>query len=364
MKIKTFISNFVKHDKLKITPTMKYFLSFVLLIISSLPGRGEQRITPDNKNIIIEGAMYLKYERDKVILNRHSDHLWDNENVYIPQKNARTQTGVRIIFKTDSKIVKLLFRERKDAQLRKVTNFYGIYKNGEFFGVINGDSLTLTSASDVTEWEITLPIFYGVDFDGVFIDDDAKLFEVKRNKRPVYVAIGNSITHGAGQKRCGSEGTYPYVLAQEKGYYLYNLAVGGSQITPAIAQELNGIKVDIITIMWGFNDWNATNGDIMEISKRYDLLLTELRKYQSDAKIYCILPSTARNENGNNSKPPLSAVRDAERQVVESLQKKGDKNLLIIDGSKISSIEDLEGNVHFTNEGARHFGETLAKLID
>jgi lysophospholipase L1-like esterase len=341
---------------------MKYILS-VLLLISSITVWGGQRISPDNKNIVIEGAMYLKYEKDKIILNRHSDQLWENENVYIAQKNARTQSGIRIILKTNSKTVKLLFSNREDAQLRNVTNFYGIYRNGEFFGVVSGDDLTLTSSGDITEWEIALPIFYGVDFAGIVIDDDAKLFEVKRSKSPVYVAIGNSITHGAGQKRCGSEGSYPYVLAQKKGYYLYNLAVGGSRISPAIAQEMKGIKADVITIMWGFNDWNATKGDIEEIIRRYSKLLTEVRKYQPDARIYCILPSTAKNENGNDSMPPLSTVRDAERQLVESFQKRGDKKLCIIDGSKISSVDDLEGNVHFTNKGALHFGEALAKLI-
>lgn len=342
---------------------MKYILS-ALLLISSITVWGNQPIAPDNKNIVIEGAMHLVYEKERVILNRHSDQLWENENVYIAQKNARTQSGIRIIFKTNSKTVKLLFSNREDAPLRNPTNFYGIYKNGKFVGAVQGDDLTLTSSEDITEWEVALPIFYGVDFKGIVIDDQAKLFEVKRSERPVYVAIGNSITHGAGQRRCGSEGSYPYVLAQRKGYYLYNLAVGGSQITPAIARETKGIKADVITIMWGFNDWNATGGDIEEITRRYSQLLTALREYQPDAEIYCILPSTARNEKGNDSKLPLGAVRDAERKLVESFQERGDKKLWIIDGSIISSVDDLEGNVHFTNKGAFHFGEALAKFIN
>ncbi|MDR0287622.1 MAG: GDSL-type esterase/lipase family protein [Clostridiales bacterium] len=341
---------------------MKYILS-LLLLMGSITAWGEQRISPSNKDIVIEGALYLKYEGDRAILNRHSDQLWNNEDVRIAQKNARTPSGVRIIFKTNSKTVKLLFSDRKDAVLRKATNFYGIYKNGKFLSDVSGDELTLTSQGDATEWEIVLPVFYGVDFEGIVIDDNAKLYKVKRSKRPVYVAIGNSITHGAGLKNCGSEKSYPYVLAQVKGYNLYNLAVGGSQISPAIAQELKGMKVDIITVMWGFNDWNATKGNIEEIAKRYTQLLTGLRKYQPKATIYCILPSTARDENGAGAKPPLSAVRNAERQLVESLQKAGDKKLFFIDGSKISSVDELEGNVHFNNDGARHFGEALAKQI-
>lgn len=322
-----------------------------------------QPIAHDNQSIVIEGAMHLTYEKDRVVINRHSDQLWSGENIYIDKKTARTQSGVRVIFKTDSKIIRLLFSVRNDGQLRDVTNYYGIYKNGEFFDIKKGDNLTLTSSGQVVEWEIVLPISYSVDFKGLVVDEEAKLLEVKRAERPVYVAIGNSITHGAGQKECGSDGTYPYILAKSKGYDMYNLAVGGSQITPAIAKETEGIKADVITVMWGYNDWNS-NVDIDKITRRYDALLVELRKYQPDAKIYCILPSTAKFENGSVSKPHLNAVRDAERQLVESFQAKGDNKLFLIDGGEISSVNMLDDNVHFSNDGASLFGKALVKLID
>lgn len=325
---------------------------------------GQDKVMPTDKNIIIEGAMQLKSEGGRVIINRHSDKLWDNEGVLIEKPRARTQTGVRILFKTDSKTIKPLFVERKgDGMWFPKQNVYGVYKDGVFIGAMSGVNLELKS-TQMTEWEIVLPIMYSVDFGGLLIDEGAQLYPLLRAKREVYVAIGNSITHGVGQQDCGSEGSYPFILARAKRYYLYNLGVGASQISPAIATELSGIKADIITVMWGFNDWNATRGDVEVIADRYDKLLLELRKTQPTAKIYCILPSKARNEEGNVTKPPLSNVREAERAIIKAAQQKGDNKLFIIEGDKISEISYLYDDVHFNNNGARRFAESLADLIE
>lgn len=351
---------------------MKQFLSSILafcaIVSATLSLSAESRIAPDNRNIVIEGARHIKYTDGKAVINRFSDEMWGREdlNNFVPKK-ASTQTCVRVIFKTDSRIVKPVFTEREDADLRNMTNFYGVYKNGAFVGDFSGKELVLESDGGVTEWEIVLPIYYGVDFGGLVVDDGARLYKVKRPKRPVYFAIGDSITHGAGQDRCGSNGSYAYTVASENGYDIYNLAVGGSQISPAIAGELKGIKADIITVLWGYNDWNGLKGDINEISRRYRALITALRKVQPKARIYCIMPTTSANESGTEGKRapgrPLDDVRDAERGIVQSFIDNGDRNLFIIEGNALSAVEDLKGAVHFNNDGAKKFGKALAKLI-
>lgn len=347
---------------------MKYLLS-LLLLAGSLVVRGETRIAPDNKRIVVEGAMHLTCADGRMTIDRFSEAIWDCPDLNnFSRPKALTQSGVRICFRTDSRTVRPLFSDREGADQRKPTNFYGVYRNGDFVGAMPGDELVLISPeAGVTEWEIVLPIYYGVNFDGLILDDGAKLSEVKRKKRPVYVAIGDSITHGAGQSQCGSEGSYPFVLAAANGYCLYNLGVGGSQISPAVAEELTGIEADIITVMWGFNDWNGgTRGDIDEIARRYERLLAELRRVQPDARIYCILPTTAADESGTRGKrapgKPLGEVRDAERRIVETAIAGGDKKLFLIEGNKLSAVEDLKGNVHFNNAGAKRFGEALAGL--
>lgn len=348
---------------------MKYLLSF-LLLFGSLIARGETKIAPDDKRIVIEGAMHLACADDRMTIDRFSSEMWQRPDLNnFSRSKALTQSGVRICFKTDSRTVKPLFSDREGADLRKPSNFYGVYRNGEFIGALPGDRLVLeSSGKGAVEWEIVLPIYYGVDFEGLLLDDGARLFDVKRKKRPVYVAIGDSITHGAGQSQCGSEGSYPFVLASINGYYLYNLGVGGSQISPAVTQELTGIKADVITVLWGFNDWNGgTRGDIDEIARRYEALLSELRRVQPAARIYCILPTTAADESGTRGKrapgKPLGEVRKAERGIVEKFIAQGDEKLFLIEGDKLSAVGDLKGNVHFDNEGAKRFGKALAELV-
>ena len=328
----------------------------------------ENRIAPDAPEIIVEGARHLSCTDGTMTINRFSDEMWDREdlNNFAPKK-ANTQSGVRIIFKTDSRTVKPVFTERTDADLRVTTNFYGIYKNGTFTGNVRGDGLVLTSDGSITEWEIALPIFYGVDFGGLILDDGAKLYKVERSDRPVYAAIGDSITHGAGQSQCGSNGSYPGVLADTNGYLLYNFAVGGSQISPAIAGELEGLDVDIITVLWGYNDWNGLKGDIEEITRRYTSLVSELRRVQPDARIYFIMPTICTNEDGTSGKRapgcPLDDVRNAERSIVQAAIDAGDRNMFIIEGKELTSTDLLKGGVHFTNDGAARFGKALAGIV-
>lgn len=348
---------------------MKYYLSF-LLLFGSLIARGETKIAPDDKRIVVEGAMHLTCTDGRMTIDRFSSELWERPDLNnFSRPKALTQSGVRICFRTNSRTVKPLFSDREGADLRKPSNFYGVYRNGEFVGAMPGEELVLeSSGKGVVEWEIVLPIYYGVDFEGLILDDGAKLSDVKRKKRPVYVAIGDSITHGAGQSKCGSEGSYPFVLASINGYYLYNLGVGGSQISPAVAQELTGAEADIITVLWGFNDWNGgTRGDIAEIARRYERLLTELRRAQPDARIYCILPTTAADESGTRGKrapgKSLGEVREAERGVVEKAIAQGDGKLFLIEGNKLSAVGDLKGNVHFDNAGAKRFGKALAEIV-
>lgn len=346
---------------------LRYYIS-VMLLLCALTAGAEKRIAPDDRNVRVEGALHLSVKDGHMIIDRFSDELWHREglNNFAPKK-AATQSGVRIVFKTDSRIVKPLFSEREDAEHRQVTNYYGVFRNGTFVGNVPGGELVLESDGRATEWEIVLPIFYGVNFDGLVIDDGSRMFRVKRPAKPVYVAIGDSITHGAGQTKCGSNGSYAFTAAAGNGYSLYNLAVGGSQISPAVAGELKGIDADIITVLWGYNDWNALKGDVAVIGERYAALLAALRSVQPHARIYCIMPTTSANESGMEGRKapgrPLEDVRDAERKAVNDAVAAGDSRLFIIEGSRISAAEDLKGAVHFNNEGAARFGKALAKLL-
>ncbi len=343
---------------------MKLLILFLVLIGCSTFANveGTKFVRPDNKNIVFEGAFFIEKSNDKVILNRFDKAFLSNNETFANPVKANTQSGVSIIFSTNSSLVSLHFEKREDAQHRQ--EVFGIFKNGKFFKKITGLDFTLQSKNKgkFNEWKIVLPTFCGVNFKGVEIDSNAELKEVKRKQKPVYVAIGNSITHGVGQDGA-SYLSYPFLLAQQKNWQLYNLAVGGSKISWPVAQLLKNKKVDVISILWGYNDWNSSFTIDGEIKPYYKKLISELRKVQPDARIYCILPTTSKRTTSKKGNDSLDDIRNAEKEIIRSFQEKGDKNLFVINGKALTTISDLHDDVHFSVDGAAKFAKELGKKI-
>jgi len=325
-------------------------------------------INPNNKAINIDGAFFLDKNNDRVIINRISPEILKNKETFMRPANVYTQSGVRISIYTNSKEVSFIFEKREEASLRYSNA--GIYKDGEFYkniSLIPNNELkplkvTNPDGNKWTEWTIVLPPYFGMNFKGVEIEKNAEIREIKKEKKPVYVAIGNSITHGTGQK-AGYE-TYPYSISQKKGWNLYNVAVGGSKISWPVAKMLSGKHIDVITILWGYNDWNAGFTPKGEIIPRYSKLLKILAKDHPDAKIYCILPTATKATAPKRGNLTLDDIRNAEKQAAESLIKKGFTNIKIINGEEISDKAFLNDKVHFTVEGAKQFAENLVKHLN
>jgi len=333
----------------------------------------DERITPNDERITPQGAFFVSRTPDKLIINRHLPEIIDMPETEAAPRNAFAQSGVSISFVTDSKHVKVLMEPRKETSLRY--GIFGIYKNGKLVDKIivlpkNNDTFDGISfenpAGDFAEWKVLFPTYYGVDIKGIEIDEGSKFEAAKKDDRPVYVAIGNSITQGTGQ--AASFQTYPYILAEKKGWQLYNLAVGGSKISWPFALELKDKKVDVITILWGFNDWNKGYTPKREIIPRYTKLVKMLTEDHPDAKIYCITPTYTNATSPKNGNVTIDEIREAEKQAVLKLQKKGYKNLVIINGPEISGPDNLKpvgskDKVHFTVEGAAKFADKLAGVI-
>ena len=314
--------------------------------------------------MVFDGVKEVLRDADSLyILNRHTDAMWKREGINnIADSRARTQSCIRISFRTDSRVIKPVFVIREGALQRVVNNYYGVYINGKFDKDYPGDNLVINAPEGVNDITIVLPIMYGVNFKGLELDPGASLYDMPAaSPAPVYLAIGDSITHGAGLKGCSSVLSYPYVLAEMNGYYLFNTAIGGSQISPGLAFEYEDIQADYITVMWGYNDWNALKGNLTEIKARYSALLNNLLDTQKKAKIYCILPTVAADESGGTDYDcNLQGIRDAEREVALSMNS---SRVIIIDGKSLTSVAGLNGQVHFNNEGSVAFGKKLAAFV-
>ena len=338
-------------------------LSLFLQITIASAGEDVKFIYPNNDKIYISGAFFLLKSKECVVINRFNTTFLEMKETLMNAKKANTQTGVSVSFSTNSQNMKVIFKERQDAEHRQ--KVFGIFKNGEFFTEINSLELEFENLEGQvkTEWEVVLPSFYGLDFGGIEIDTNADLYKTTRVKRPVYVAIGNSITHGVGQNGAGFL-TYPFLLAKQKDWQLYNLAVGGSKISWSVAQLLKNREVNIITILWGYNDWNGGFTTENDIRPNYIKLLEELRKVQPTAKIYCILPTVSKRKTPKTGKQSLEEVRLCQLDCVTCLQREGDDNLFIIKGADITTEKDLNDDVHLSVSGAANFAQNLGEIIN
>ena len=345
---------------------------FIILLVCLYPlistASGKKFIKPNNRQIKVTGAFFLKKSSKKVVINRFNAKTLDHPETFMNADNANTQSGVIISFVTNSPEIIFYFEKRDDAKIR--FGSLGIFMDGELFAEIKLKKDEPASpivfknpgGKQWAKWEIVLPPYYGMNFTGIEIDENCELKKTPETSRKMYVAIGNSITQGTGQK--ASYQTYPFLLAQKRNWELYNLGVGGSKISWPVARMLKGKKIDIITILWGYNDWNAGLTIENQIGPFYKKLLETLLKTHPETEIYCILPTVTTREKPKKGHLTLDEIRQAQAEIVNNLKAQGHHNLHLIHGEKITDIAGLKDKVHFSVEGAGSFAESLDRLIE
>ncbi len=172
-------------------------------------------------------------------------------------------------------------------------NGFAIYAESVQIAIEEQLSFTIYAPDSGTSvsYEVVLPSLYAVDLTGLSLKEGYQLDEIDPIDKPVYAAIGNSITHGT-RHQSASFLTYPFVLDRSGGWNLYNLAVAGARTGWPMALLFKDKHVDYITIALGFNDWMRDNKPLSDKLYQYEKLLDSLRSFQPEAKIFCITPLT------------------------------------------------------------------------
>ncbi len=334
-------------------------------------------IAPNDSRIKLTGGKFSKLDEQMIDFQRHSDSLLA---LTIPQAlfnpvKAKTTTGIILYFKTASPVIKAHFRKLPGTHRKGVI---AIYKNGELFDsfTINANtdsSFVVTinnSSSGETLYKLTMPTWNNLAFTGLEIIDDYDLINFSLPQKPVYVAFGNSITHGSGQ--FGTHQTYAYQVAEKFGWELNNVAVGGAKTSPALAAMLRDDfeTIDYITILAGYNDYAGEGTDTNTYKRRYNTVLDFIRAAHPETKIFCITPTFARRYYSQTSGLPITDFRTALANLVTQRQNLGDENLYLIRGEEITSYANLHDStqsndpVHFTVEGAALFADSLSRAIE
>ncbi len=360
--------------KLKNKQMKKLILSTIILLmlLTQSACSVQKSIAANDRRINYYGSRFVKYQNGELILHRHSDKVYQattRDNLFNPLK-ARSGSGIKLEFKTASPHIKLRFKIAKGWHKNPV---FSVFQNGNFqknYSFVYGDDKIITldlqseTPGEPVVYTITYPIRTDVHFLGMTLDEKYKLLKPDKKKQPVYVAFGNSITHGTGQQTTPQ--TYAYQLAEKTNWELYNLAVGGSKTSPVMAEMIRDDfdRIDYMTILTGFNDYNGAGVDTLTFANRYRQVLSTIRETHPDTKIYIINLTTTKIKYSKTSGIPIEDFRKVIRNIVKIRQAKGDKNIFLIEGKKLTSEADLNDNVHLSVEGSRKFAEKLYHQIN
>jgi lysophospholipase L1-like esterase len=346
-------------------------------------------VLPNDTRIHIKGANFISLGEEETVIHRHSDEVLSGTtltNRFSPVK-ARTASGITIRFKTESPKVVAKF---KIMEGNSDKSYFGIYQSlGEVVSPEHPDNLVGITPDDVqvfpysagaeisvhidsenpgelVEYKITLPLWVDVNFLGLILDDGYDVVDYALSERPVYVAYGNSITHGRGQN--GTYETYAFTLSEWMKWDLYNIAVGGGKTSPVMANMIKDeyAKIDYMTVLIGYNDFNGAGESPTQYRDNYNTFLNTVRKKHVNTKIYCItLTATTKTVSDNSTYTPED-FRQVVRGIVTERQNAGDSNIYLIEGEDITTTADLNDGdpVHMSIGGALNLADKLYDKIN
>jgi len=360
---------------------IKILLPLTAIYMISTATINAAEIKADDPAIKYEGVLYrdelndggIGYRRFLVPLLKAGLPKFRLKKFETEPVKALTTPCMKMFFKTDANKVTAHFKILKTATDRG-SNF-GIYRNGKFWKDANFRKsktypnnleieLTPEKKRETTLYQISFPSWANPTFYGLTLEKADKLIPLELPKKKIYVAYGDSVSHGTGQKSAAFL-TWPYKLADKINYEVYSLAIGGAKINRNLFPMFKQFKkIDLMTIYIGIND--AGGKTLKEYSDDYKALLDTVRADHPETKIVCISMHTLpENKVGKKDATPLRKYGEIVKKIVLQKQADGDKKLILVDGTELVGLEDAmnPGNVHLSIEGADKWAKNLYKKI-
>lgn len=356
---------------------MKSKLIFASLLASSTYSKASEIIPANDANIHYQGILFVNPQSNgSVSYHRFTDSIYQlspprsKKGETVAWKKAHTTPCVKMLFKTSSPFVKLTFKTPPDHEHRAAN--FGIYQNGKWWKSLDFSNKTRDMELEIqsqtpgesTLYTIAFPSWSDPSFYGIELKAGHQLEAFTPSKKKIYVAYGDSVSHGTGQKSA-SYLTWPYQLAEKLDYEIYSLAVGGTSIRLPVIEMFDQFKkIDLITIYIGIND--SARKSLEQFEQEYDQVLSTIRKNHPDTKIFCItLHAIPAEKSSKLTGIKLIDFRKPVTSVVTKRQQQGDGNLFLIDGESLTTLDDAmnPGNVHLSIDGAKHWAEKLYPQI-
>ena len=329
---------------------------------------------PEKGEVFVQGCKYPERTPEGLHPRRFREDVlkMPMSELGLNPKNATNTAGMALTFATPAKRFEAKFRI---LSINWMGARFGLYENGRFvkeFAFSRRDprevGLEIVSKdSGCSTFEIVLPSYADVIFEGFDGAVPLKPVPAEVRDKKVYVALGDSISHGMGQHGA-SHATWPFLLARELDCEGYNLAVGGARVSVPVARMLEDWdRIDLITILVGYNDLHASKKSPEQFAADYDKLLAALRVNHPESAVYCITPLFTKKPLEKKTGHTIDEFRSAMADVVER-RRKTDPKLFLVRGEDLTSVADLREDspqdpVHLGLKGAAHFAKEMAKEI-
>ncbi|MFH1969064.1 MAG: GDSL-type esterase/lipase family protein [Verrucomicrobiota bacterium] len=207
-------------------------------------------------------------------------------------------------------------------------------------------------------WGLVLPYADPVVFRGLRLAAGGQLLALPPvAERTVYVAYGDSITHGffAGDALSG----YAWQLAETMGWQLVNLGFGSRTAVPADAKLVAAMKPDVVTILLGVNDCLGCV-PLDTFARNYGAILDTLRERRPTALMVVITPLDVPGKWVGTEK--LEDYREALHKLVAARK---NNRLLLVEGPALipSDLSCFADGLHPNDKGFAIMADRLAAEI-
>ncbi len=225
-------------------------------------------------------------------------------------------------------------------------------------------ALPVPAGGRAHDYAIVLPYGDSVDFRGLTLSAGATLERPAPRPALRYVAHGDSVTHGFTASRV--DRTYPYLVAESRGWQSVNLGLGGRTARPAEGATIAALGGELVSILIGVNDWQTGAApDVYGENMRG--LIAGVRAKQPRVPLFVITPLWV-SERWKPAKAqyPLETYRAVLRALAGKLRAAGDSALQLIEGPELCDADERNFDavlVHPNDAGfAQIAGRLAAKL--
>ncbi len=327
-------------------------------------------VKADDSRILWEGVILLEKNNGSVTPWRmpyEDKDLFPDDDFH---DQAGKNSGVRLLLKTDSEIIKVnstvicgghevappgcqidLCIDNEIIQ----TKFLDENDNAVFSSLSAGMKTV----------ELWLAPCYSITVHGIEIGDDASL-ETVEDKRLKWITYGSSITHSV--RAASPAMTWPAIVARNMNFNMTCLGYGGQcKLDSMIARVIRDMDADFISLKLGINVYNRDLSPRTFPAAVIGTIAIIREKHKDTPLVVCSpIYSPPREDTPSVVGNTLKNMRDAVKRAVESFQKRGDKNIYYVDGLKIFGAElinYLPDELHPNGKGMEFLAENFMNEV-